>query len=226
MQNNVNSIRITSLYGSLSSFVVFACKTATLGPELQVSMCPRHHLCIFCIQNSAFSTRIASLNDSQTSPVVLCMQNNVISIRINSLYGSQPSFVVFACKTVPLGPEKQVSMGPRPHLCFFCIQNSDFSTRIASVYGSQPSSVVFACNTVTFRSELQVSMGPRLLLVICECKTAYLDPEWCLSIGPSLHLWFCTFKTATLAPELQFLWVPTLICGFVHSQQRHYDQNN
>ena len=64
-------------------------------------------------------TRINSLYCSKASPVVLCMQNNVISIRINSLYWSQPSFVVFACKTATLGPEKQVSMGPRPHLIFF-----------------------------------------------------------------------------------------------------------
>ena len=44
MQNNVISIRITSLYGYQPSSVVFACKTATLGPELKVSMSPRPHL--------------------------------------------------------------------------------------------------------------------------------------------------------------------------------------
>ena len=38
MQNNAISIRNTSLYGSQPSFVVFARKTATLAPELQVSM--------------------------------------------------------------------------------------------------------------------------------------------------------------------------------------------
>ena len=38
------SIRITSLYGSQPSFVAFACKTATLGPELQVFMGPSLHL--------------------------------------------------------------------------------------------------------------------------------------------------------------------------------------
>ena len=35
---------------------------------------------------------------------------------MTSLYGSQPSFVPFASKTATLGPELQVSMGPRPHL--------------------------------------------------------------------------------------------------------------
>ena len=49
MQNNVISFRITSLYGSQPSSVVFALKTATFGPELQVSMCPRPHLrCFVC----------------------------------------------------------------------------------------------------------------------------------------------------------------------------------
>ena len=40
MQNNVISMRNTSLYGSLPSSAVFACQTAGLGPELQVSMGP------------------------------------------------------------------------------------------------------------------------------------------------------------------------------------------
>ena len=43
-QNNVISIGNTSLYGSQPSTVVFECKTATLGPELQVSMDLRPHL--------------------------------------------------------------------------------------------------------------------------------------------------------------------------------------
>ena len=69
--------------------MVFACKTVTLGTELQDSMDPRPHLCLFSIQNSDFSTRIASL------------------------YGSQPSSVVFACKTASFGSELHVSIGPR-----------------------------------------------------------------------------------------------------------------
>ena len=40
MQNNMISIRNTSLYGSQLSSVVFAGKTATLGQELQVTMGP------------------------------------------------------------------------------------------------------------------------------------------------------------------------------------------
>ena len=62
------------------------------------------------------------------------MQKSDFWIRITSLYGSQASPVVYACKTATLGPEIQVSIGPRPHQWFFSIQNSAFSTRIASLY--------------------------------------------------------------------------------------------
>ena len=124
MQNNVIRIRITSLYGSPPTFVVFACKTATLGLELQVSMSPRPHLLFFAFKTATLcpelivsmgprpylsfcaskTARLAhSLHGSQTSPAALCMRNKVISFRITNLYGSQPSFVVFACKTATFG---------------------------------------------------------------------------------------------------------------------------
>ena len=46
LQNNMINIRITSVYGSQPSSVDFACKTATFGYELQVSMGPRFRLLI------------------------------------------------------------------------------------------------------------------------------------------------------------------------------------
>ena len=85
--------------------------------------------------------------------------------------------------------------------CRFVHANSAISIRITSLYGSQPSIVVYACKTATLGPDLQVSMGPRP------------------------HLWFFAIKTATLAPELQVSIGPALICGFVRSQQRHYDRN-
>ena len=47
IQNSVVRTRITSLSGSQPSSVGFACKTASFGSELQVSMGPRPHLS-FC----------------------------------------------------------------------------------------------------------------------------------------------------------------------------------
>ena len=117
--------------------------TAWIATELLVSMDPNPHLwflhaiqrildqnfmslwvtaliCVFCMQNSEFWTRITSLYGSHTSPVLLCMQNIVICTRISSLYGFQPSSVVLS------------------------LQNSDFRARLTSLYGSQTSSVVLS----------------------------------------------------------------------------------
>ena len=95
VQNSVHTTRISSLYMSQTS-----------SEEL-------------CKQNRLLSTRLTYLYGSQTSPVDLCIQHFILSTRITSLYGSQHSSVVFACKTEALGPELQVSMGPRPHLWFY-----------------------------------------------------------------------------------------------------------
>ena len=117
IQNSYFSIGITSLYGFQPIFVAFVCKTATLGPQLQVSMSPRPrlwffafktatlgpelrvcigprpHLWFFYIQNSAFST---SLYGYQPSSVVLYTHNSDIMTRINSLYEAQ----TFTCRFV------------------------------------------------------------------------------------------------------------------------------
>ena len=82
------------------------------------------------------------------------MQNNVISIRNTSLYRSQPSSVVFACKTMTLGPELQVSMGPKPHLCFF------------------------AFKTAALAPELQVSMCPSPHLWFLHSKQRLLEQNY------------------------------------------------
>ena len=52
MQNSVSSVKVTNLYGSQPSSVIFGCKTASFGPEQQVSMGPRHHLS-FCACETA-----------------------------------------------------------------------------------------------------------------------------------------------------------------------------
>ena len=179
------------------------------------------------MQNIDFWTRITSLFRSQISPVVLCMQNSskrrcfqsknhrwglepietsksdaghaVVQAqnhRIISLYGSQTSPVVL------------------------CMQYSVISTRITCLFGSQPLSIFFACKTATIGAELQISMCAGPHLSFCARKTAWSAPELLVSMGSSPHLWFCAFKTATFRPEYKSLWVPALICCFVHSKHR------
>ena len=134
--------------------MAFVCKTATLGPELQVSMGPDLTYVFFCIQNSDFSTRIASLYGSQPSSVVLCIHNSIYMTRINSLYGSHTAPVVL------------------------CLQNNVISTRKTSLSGSQPSSVVFACKTTPLGPEYQVSRGHCLHLWFLLAKQRLLDQNY------------------------------------------------
>ena len=58
IQNSDFSLRNTSIYGSQPSFVVFACKTATLGPEIQVSMGPRPHLLFFAFKTATLAPEL------------------------------------------------------------------------------------------------------------------------------------------------------------------------
>ena len=55
IQNSDFSIRKTSLYGPQPSFVAFARKTATLGPELQVSTGLIPHLWLFEIRRATIA---------------------------------------------------------------------------------------------------------------------------------------------------------------------------
>ena len=171
-----------------------ACKTECLALELLVPMGPAH-ICGFCMQNSDFWTRITSL------------------------YGSRLHLSFCECKTAWLASDLLVSMFSSPHL-WFC-----------------------ACKMATLGIELQVSMGPRPHLLFCVCKTAWLAPELLVSTGPSRHLWFLhansdfwtrltnlyesqtscvvlSIHNSVLSTRIKTIWVPALICGFVHSKQR------
>ena len=139
MRNSLINTRITSLYVSQPSTVVFACKTVTFRPDLQVSVGPRHDVSIcacttaclasellvsmglslhlwFCMQNSYFWNRITNLYGYLTSPFVLYMQNRVISTRKLVSMGPSPHLWFYAFKTATLGPKLHVSMCPTPHL--------------------------------------------------------------------------------------------------------------
>ena len=73
MQNSVPSFRIASLYGSQPLSVVFACKTATFGAELQISMGPRHHLS-FCACSTAWLVPEYLVSESQHLSVVFAFK--------------------------------------------------------------------------------------------------------------------------------------------------------
>ena len=95
MQNSHFTTRITNLYGSQPSSVVFACKTATLAPKLQVCMGPRPHLW-FCASKTA------------------CLTSELLV----SKGPSRHLLLFFAGKTATLGPELIDSIGTSTHLGF------------------------------------------------------------------------------------------------------------
>ena len=94
MQNIVICTRISSLYRFQPSAVVFACKTATSGPDLQVCMGRRPHLWFW-------------------AHITACLAQEYIDC-----IGSSSLLWYCAFKTATLGLELQVSVGPRPHLWF------------------------------------------------------------------------------------------------------------
>ena len=179
----------TSLYGLQPSSVVFACETATLGPDLQVCMCPSPNVWYWAL-------------------IIACLEQVYV--------GSSHHLWFCACKTATLG---QVSVGPKTSPVTFCMQYSVPNIRITSLYGCQPSSEVFACKPATFGPKLHVSMGPRNHLWLSAWKTDCLASELIVSMGPSPHLRFMLVKQRLLDQTYKSLRVPDLTCRFVQGIQ-------
>ena len=118
MQNNVISIRITSLYGSQPSSVVFPCKTAAFGSELQVSMGPSAHLW-FCAFTTAILWPELIVSMCPRPHLLFCAcKTSWLAPELLVSMGARPRLPFCACKTTWLASELLVSMGPNPHLWF------------------------------------------------------------------------------------------------------------
>ena len=173
MQNGVISTRKTCLYGSQPLSLVFSCKTAPFGAELQVSIGLRPHLSSCACKNSMICTRMTSLYGFQPLSVFFSSCKTVtLGPDLQVCKGPSPHVWFCACKSATLAHEILVSIGPSHHVwfldskqrlldwnykalwvndhtCCFCIQNFDFWTRITSLYGSLTSPVVlFMQNSV------------------------------------------------------------------------------
>ena len=188
VQNSVISTRKTSLYVSKPSSVVFKWKTATFGPELQVSTGTRPHLS-FCACKTA-----------QLAPELLVSMCPRPHLWFWAHITACLALWLRACNTATLGPELHVSVGPWSHLWFFhviqplfprisslygsqvwpvvlCIHNNVISTWISSLYGFQP-----------FRMRLISLYGSQTSPVVLCMQTRVLQPELLVSMSPSPHL--------------------------------------
>ena len=194
MQNSAFRSRITSLYGSQTSSVVW------------------------CFHNGDIKSWINSFYRSKTSSVVLCMQNIVISNRNTNLLGSQTSPVVSWVKKKWLASESLVSMGPSPHRWFLHAKQR----LLGQNYKSRPRLrlLICECKTACLCPEWRLSIGPSLHLWFSEIKTATLSPELLVYMGPCPHLWLLHAKQRLYDQKCKSLPVPDLTCHFENSKQR------
>ena len=114
-----------------------SCKTTRLTSELLVYMGPNFHLWFLHTKLRLYDQNCKSL---WVSALIcgFCIRNSDFSTRIASLYGPQPSSVVFAFKTASLAPELQVSLGPRPHLWFLAFKRATLAPELQVSMGLSP----------------------------------------------------------------------------------------
>ena len=195
MQNSVINTWNTCLYVCQPSSVVFACKTAHFGPELQVSMGPSPHLWFW-------SRKTACLEQESKDYI-----------------GSSSRRWFCACKTATLRLELQY-LWVKVHPCCFCMQNCDFWTRITSLYGSQTWPVVLCMYNSMVNIRITSLYRSQPSSVVFACKTAWLASEKLVSMGPYPHDWFLDSKQRLLDRINMSLWVPNITCSFVPANQR------
>ena len=169
MRNSAISTRISNLLELVisrtpPSSVVFACKTATLWPELLVSIGARPHLWFFAFKTASLAPELqVSMRPSPhlwfcALTTATLWPEFIVSI------GPRRQLTLCACKTTRLASEILVSICPSPHLSFCAcktrlwiwitnlyrsqtspmvlwMQNSVISSRITSLHGSQTSAV-------------------------------------------------------------------------------------
>ena len=118
IQISVRSITNTSLYGSQPPSVDFPCKIATIGPELQVSMCTRPHL-LFCACTTAWlaSELLVSMGSSPHQ-WYCAFKTATLGPKLHVSMGLRPQLWYSACKSACVASQLLVSMGPSPHLWF------------------------------------------------------------------------------------------------------------
>ena len=211
---------MTSLYSFQPSSVFFSsCKTVTLGPDLQVCICPSPHLWFF-MQNSHIWTSI-QVSIGTRPHLSGCAYKTAWSAPELLVYiGSSPNLWLCAFKTATLGQKLHVSMGPRHHLWFSAWKTACLASELlVSMCRSPHVWFLDAKQRILDWNKMYLSL--RCNLSFCACKPAWFAPEWQVHMDSSPHLWFLSCKSATLKLNLQVcMGLPDLICDFEHTQQR------
>ena len=156
MYNSGLNIRITSLYESQPSSVVFACKTAWLASESLVSMGPSPHVWFLDAKQSLMDRN----NKSLWVPDVTC---RFVLVKQRDLHENDKSIWVPAL------------------ICFFSMQTSDFVTRYTSLYESQISSVVLSTHNRVLSTRIKTLYGFQPSPVVLSMKNSNFS-TWITSL--------------------------------------------
>ena len=102
-----------------------------------------------------------------------------------------PAIICFfsPCKTVTLGPDLQVCIGPSPHL-WFLYAKQRLLDLLTSLYGYQTSPAVLCSQTSVISTRNTSFYGFQPTSVVLYMKTAALGPDLQVCVGPRPHLWF------------------------------------
>ena len=123
------------------------------------------------------------------------MQKSDFRTSITSLYGSRTSSLVLRTHNSVLCTRISRPYGFQPSHVVLCIQKSDFRTTIACLYGSQTSPVILCMQYSVISTRFTCLYRSQPLSVVSHAKQRLLDRS------------------------NKSLWVPDIICRFVHEKE-------
>ena len=245
MKTNVSSTWNTTLWRCQPSSVVFGYKTATFGPELQVSMGPRPHLS-FCACNTAWFPPEWQVYMGPRPHLTFCACNTSWFPSVWQVFmGSSLHLWLCGCKTATIGPDTQVCMGPRPHLLFCAHITPCLAQEQKGYISSCPHLWFHTCKSARLGTEILV---PSTHLLLVHAKQGILNQNykslWVQDLTCRLCMQnsaICTRntslygsqhssvvfarKTSSFGPEIQVSMGPRPHLSFVHAKQRDLHQN-
>ena len=161
---------------SSTHLCLFSCKTATLGPDIQVCTCPRLHLWFW-------------------AHITACLAQEY-----KDYMGSSHHLWFCACKTATIAYESLVSICHSPHLWFLYAKQRVVHQH-TSLYGYKTSPVILCIQISVISTTITSFYGFQLSSVVLYMKTATLGPDLQVCMGPRNHLWFWALIAACLAQE-------------------------
>ena len=200
-----------------------ACKTATLGPHLQVCMGPRPHLRFSALITARLAQEQKDYIGSRPHLWFCACKTAALGLEIHVSVGPRPHLWILhakqwlldqnneslfpthdlsfcACTRTCLASETLVPMGPSPHLWFLHAKRRVLY-RITNFYGSQTSPVILCKLNSMISIGITSLHGSQPLSIVFACKTATLGPDLQVCMGPWSHLRHWALITACLTQE-------------------------